>query len=365
MFRQTTQMNCITEFTREELETKLTIIGFKRYRARQIFTWIYKHLIDFSELEKINIPIGLKQYLKGNFTVHNINVHSVLKSKDKTIKLVFKLEDNAFIETVLIPQRWKDQDVFTICISTQAGCPVRCVFCASGKNGLLRNLTVSEIVGQILCAMKITKSNSISKRPIQNIVIMGMGEPLINVENVIKSLEIIHHPEGINIGWNKITLSTVGIKGRLERLIEEQITPNLALSLHAPNEKLRKKLIPFQGTYPIDEFLNDGLKYKNITKKDVTVEYVLLDNMNNEPDYAKELSLLLRNYPFKVNLIPYNPVDGFNCTTPHHQKTLAFENILRKNNIMATVRTNMGGDINSACGQLALKSAMVNNNTTK
>lgn len=347
-------MNYITELTKEELSTILQSEGFERYRAGQIFRWFYKHLINFEKLDKTNIPVKLKQYLKENFTLHSIKVQNIIKSQDKTIKLVFKLEHNTFIETVLIPQKRVSVAMYTICISTQAGCPVRCVFCASGKKGLLRNLAASEIVEQILHALRITKSDNINKRPIQNIVIMGMGEPLLNIDNVIKALKIIHHSEGINIGWNKITLSTVGIKGKLEKLIEEKTTPNLALSLHAPNENLRKKLIPFKGIYPIDEFLNDGLKYKSITKKDVTIEYVLIENVNNSINDAKELSLLLRNYPFKVNLIPYNPVDGFKWTTPDPHKILAFENILRQNNITTTIRANMGKDINSACGQLAL-----------
>lgn len=348
-------INYITEFTLEEFKIKLCNAGFEWYRANQIFRWFYKHLLSLDNFDKINIPRRLKQYLKINFLPYNSRIQKTLESDDGTKKLIIRLEDNNYIETVLIPQRWKNQNIYTLCISIQVGCPIRCVFCASGKNGLIRNLSTSEIVEQVLIAIKITKIGNIKTRSIQNIVIMGMGEPLVNIDNVIKALKIIHNPQGLNIGWNKITLSTIGIKGKLERLIKEKVTPNLALSLHSADDNLRRKLIPSKAIYPIPELLKDALEYKNITKKEVTIEYILLHNINDAAEDARKLASLLQNFPFKVNLIPYNLVEGFNYKTPKEQDILKFENILRQHNINTTIRKSTGNKIQAACGQLALK----------
>lgn len=345
-------MQYLTGFTLEELKKRLYENGFESYRAAQIFIWIYKHLINLEDINKTNLPLKLKRFIKDNFLLHCIDLQNIITSSDGTKKLIFKLKDNFSIESVLIPQRWKDFNSYSLCISTQVGCSVKCIFCASGKNGLFRNLNTAEIVDQVLWALKLTKNTYIRSKTIRNIVVMGMGEPLLNIENVIKALKIIHNPKGINIGWHKITLSTVGIKGKLARLVEEKTTPNIAISLHSADESLRKKLIPFKAISSIDEVLSEALCYKKHTKKEVTVEYVLIQDINDKVSDAKRLLLLLRNYPFKVNLIPYNPVKEYEYKTPDKNQLLQFENILRRNNIKATIRKSVGDNISAACGQL-------------
>jgi 23S rRNA (adenine2503-C2)-methyltransferase len=346
----------LCNFTENELAGILAKAGFEKFRAKQIFNSMYKNLTDPTSDANTTLPKPLKKFLKENFIFTKLILHTTYRSCDGTRKFAFKLNDATFIESVLIPQKGKE-DTFTLCISTQVGCPVKCIFCASGKKGLLRNLQTFEIVEQVISILKYlhTSISHPKKRKIQNIVVMGMGEPLLNFDNLSRALKILTNPNGLRWGWHKITLSTIGIKNKIKKMIEANITPNLAISLHAPNDTLRHTLIPYKAIMPINELLNEAIFYKKQTKKEVTIEYVMLQDINDTPQCAYELAALLKHKPFKVNLIPYNPIED-STLKPSLLKTIErFSSILKSHSITTTVRQNMGQDISSACGQLALK----------
>jgi 23S rRNA (adenine2503-C2)-methyltransferase len=325
---------------------------FFNYRVDQIFNWIYKKYEDkidnFSDLSK-----NFREFLKNNFEINSLKIYDTKLSKyNDSIKFLFKTSDNEYIESVLMkhPQR------YTVCLSTQVGCNVRCIFCASGINGLKRNLNLAEIIDQLFLIQKYIYMRE--KMRITNIVYMGMGEPLFNYENLIKSLDIFTHDKAFNISNRNITVSTSGVVDKIYELAEEKFRVKLAISLHSPFENKRQKLIPLAKKYKIPQILKAAEYYFLKTKRRITIEYILLKNITDTLEDAKELVNILKNYNFKVfiNLIPYNSIgniylDNVLLEQSDNESIIQFYNYIKKY-FEVNVRWSLGRDINAACGQL-------------
>lgn len=334
----------------EEISAKLVEAGQPAFRAKQLCEWIYrKAVLDPSKMT--NFSASLKDLLQsiGSFSV--LERSKVQESLDcETWKFLWKLHDGALLESVLICADKRR----TVCVSSQVGCPARCAFCASGKMGLKRNLTTGEIVEQVLQiqAHLLEKGESVN-----HIVFMGMGEPLENFDAVVKSLRILTDPNLFGLSQRHITLSTVGVIEGIRKLAQESFKINLALSLHAPNQHVRKKIIPYARKYDFDELMQAVDEYRELTKRDITFEYTLISGINDTSEHAEELAKLLEHRPCTVNLIPYNPVAGLNLEKPHRSEIMAFREILHSHGIVHTCRYTKGDDIAAACGQLALQEA--------
>jgi 23S rRNA (adenine2503-C2)-methyltransferase len=338
----------LTDLLLPELEARLSEAGERPFRARQIVKWIYgKGVVDFEKMTDLGAE--LRRRLPGLFRPLKTESARESRGPDGTRKLLLKLEGGDAIETVLIPEG----DRRTICISTQAGCPVGCVFCASGIGGLNRNLSTGEITEQILHVRR-----AAPEEPITNVVLMGIGEPLLNFENVVRALRAMRAPWGFNLGYNKITLSTVGIVDKIHRLLEEKTTPNLAISLHAPHDDLRRRLIPNVRKWTLTELIAAGEAYRERAKKDVTFEYVLLQGVNDEPEHAAQLGKLLAGRRIKVNVIPFNRVADFSFRTPARERVDRFVRALGSFKVFTSVRRRRGDSIDAACGQLRRAAAV-------
>lgn len=335
----------ITGLTREELRNDFKASNLEPFRADQILNGLYKRNI-MSVAQVKNIPSSLEEKINQRYMLVQTRVKMTLLSNDGTAKLAIELEDKEIIETVLIPEKERN----TICISTQVGCPVGCVFCASGLFGLSRNLKVHEIIEQIIHVQR-----SFPHKKITNIVLMGIGEPLLNYNNVVKALKIMHSEWGLGFGYHKITLSTAGIADKIYKLVQDKVTPNLAISLHASNDKLRKELVP-NIKWTMDDLIKAARDYKKATKKSVTFQYVMLDSINTDEVFAKELQDKLKNAQIKLNLIPYNKVTGLGYENPSDSTVERFAQYFK----IATVRKPRGTDIDSACGQLRINTRSVN-----
>jgi 23S rRNA (adenine2503-C2)-methyltransferase len=326
--------------------------NFFNYRVDQIFNWIYKKYEDkidnFSDLSK-----NFREFLKNNFEINSLKIYDIKLSKyNDSIKFLFKTTDNEYIESVLMkhPQR------YTVCLSTQVGCNVKCIFCASGINGIKRNLNLAEIVDQLFLIQKYIYTKE--KMRITNIVYMGMGEPLFNYENLVKSLDIFTHDKAFNISNRNITVSTSGVVDKIYELAEEKFRVKLAISLHSPFENKRQKLIPLAKKYKIHQILKAAEYYFLKTKRRITIEYILLKNITDTLEDAKELVNILKNYNFKVfiNLIPYNSIgnvylDNVLLEQSDNESIIQFYNYIKKY-FEVNVRWSLGRDINAACGQL-------------
>ncbi len=337
-------MTELTGVTLKEFEAQCVADGLQRWRARPILQWIHrKGALSFEEMT------DLSKESRGEFTerypIFSTKVTQRVKSPDGTRKLLLDLGKGEVIESVLIPEG----DRRTICISTQVGCPVRCVFCASGMDGLKRNLTASEIVEQVLYVKKE------SDRPITNLVVMGIGEPLLNYANLVRALRILKASWGGGFGYNRITLSTVGVLDKLEQLVEDKVTPNLAISLHAPNNKIRHVVVPTMKNRKVTELIKAGMAYKEATGKNVTFEYVLLAGVNDEKKHALELGARLRNTRMKINIIPFNRVEELPYESPTNESVDRFVETIGKCGALVTVRKRKGDEVSAACGQLRAK----------
>jgi len=332
--------------TLKELQGWMEQTSEKAFRAAQIFDWVYgKDAIDFGAMT--NVSKELRAKLAGEFAFPILKLVKTQESEDQeTIKFLWELPDRKLVESVLI----LSGDRRTVCISCQVGCPARCAFCASGREGLMRNLSPAEIVEQVLHINQFLKKNG---ERVSHLVFMGMGEPLENYEAVVKAIDIFHHPEGLNISQRRITVSTVGVVEGIHRLAKEELKVNLVLSLHAPNQNIRKKIIPYARKYPLEEVLMAMDEYSRQTKRDITYEYTLLAGINDHPKNAEELAKLLNGKQCTVNLIPYNPVDGLRLNRPEKTTIEDFRFILEEAGINTTWRYTKGKDIAAACGQLA------------
>lgn len=323
-------------------------LGEPAYRSRQVYSWLYaKRARSFGEMT--NLGKGLRTRLEEAFALRWPDVTLRSLSSDGTRKYLFTLEGGATIESVLIPEETRR----TICISTQAGCPLKCAFCLTGVGGYKRNLKASEILGQVAAVMA-----DAPPQPIPwNVVIMGMGEPLLNYEATAAALRVLMDPQGFAIPPRKLTLSTVGILPALERLMKEPVRPNLAISLHAPNTALRRALMPIEERYPLGDVIEAAKRYPIPSGGLVTYEYVLLRGVNDTEGHARELVRLLRSSRCKVNLIPLNPAPEIPFEAPRPEDVLSFGRILAEADVAVSVRRPRGQDILAACGQLHLKQA--------
>lgn len=341
-------MEKIAQYTLEELKTWAEREGFPSYTAKQILDWIFqKNVSSFEQMT--NLSISLREKLKETFLFPAINQIKKEESQDlQTIKFLFEFEDKKKVEAVLIYSGSRR----TICISSQVGCPARCAFCASGREGLFRNLEASEIIEQVLWVNRFLAP---SGEKISHIVFMGMGEPLENYDNVVKTTSLLLSKDHFGISQRRITISTVGVVERIYDLIKEPFRVNLVLSLHAPNQHIRKKIIPYARKYPLEEVLTAIDIYAQETKRDITYEYILIENINDRLEHAKELCKLLKKKHCCINIIPYNPVLGLNLRRPQLDQIRSFVDLLKENGIVTTWRYTKGKDIQAACGQLAVQ----------
>jgi 23S rRNA (adenine2503-C2)-methyltransferase len=337
-----------TELSLEQLAAWLKEHGEKEFHAKQIFDWIYaKHTLSWDEMS--NLGKELREKLAKSFRLPILELVRVNESTDlETYKFLWRLRDGSLVESVLICSGTRR----TVCVSSQVGCPAKCAFCASGKQGFFRNLRAGEIVEQVLQINKWLKPKGES---VTHIVYMGMGEPLKNYESVVKSIRLLTDPHLLNLSQRRITVSTVGVIEGIKRLSKEGLKVNLVLSLHAPNQHIRKKIIPYARQYPLEDILAAMDEYAEKTKRDITFEYTLIAGINDHPDHAHELSHLLKGKQCTVNLIPYNPVPGVKLKRPDKKAIKQFRSVLFGSHIVNTCRYTKGDDIAAACGQLAMQ----------
>ena len=337
-------MKKIRDYTLEELETELINLGEKKYRAKQIFAWLYKSLRSFDEMT--DLPKELIEKLKNNFILNCIEIETFQKSKDGTIKYLLKLSDGNKIESVLMQYKYG----YTVCVSNQVGCKMGCNFCASAKIGYIRDLTPAEIIGQIL---EIEKKENVK---VSNIVFMGIGEPFDNYDNVLKAIRIINDPKGLNIGARHISISTCGLVDKILRFSEENIQCNLCISLHSSRDDVRSGMMPVNKKYNILEIMNACKKYIEKTNRRITFEYALVDGVNDSKEDAIHLAKLLRGMLCHVNLIPINKIKDGKYEKSTTERIMAFRDTLNEKGIVATIRRELGSDISAACGQLVRNS---------
>ncbi|WP_288477881.1 23S rRNA (adenine(2503)-C(2))-methyltransferase RlmN [uncultured Clostridium sp.] len=334
-------MKNLLDYNMEELMVWLKENSESSFRAKQIFSWIYKGIFSFDEMK--NLPKNLKEKLNSNFKIYIPEVVDVYSSNlDGTKKMLLKLEDGNLIESVIMKYKHGN----TICVSTQVGCRMGCKFCASTIEGRVRNLTSGEILGQVL------RAGEVEGERISNIVLMGSGEPLDNYDNVVKFLREVNAEYGLNIGQRHITLSTCGLVPKIRDLSNEGLNVTLAISLHAFSDEKRREIMPIANKYSISEILEECRNYIEKTNRRVTFEYSLVKDINDSKEDAKALSKLLKGILCHVNLIPVNEIKE-NSFKRSSEKTIDdFAQILKSAGIEATVRREMGSDINAACGQL-------------
>ena len=327
--------------TLEELENLMSQMGATKFRAKQIHNWIYAKSVSNID-EMTNLSKDFREQLKQVATVTESKIKVKQVSSDGTLKYLIEYPDGECVETVLM--RFDNRANLTACVSSQVGCAVNCSFCATGKGGFKRNLTYQEIIEQVLSIQRDTGLK------VTNIVFMGQGEPLLNLNNVLKALEIFNND--FQIGARRITISTSGIIPQIKRLAEMNLQSTLAISLHVPNHKLRAELMPIEKKYPIDELKNALLDYVEKTGRRITVEYILIHGFNDTPEVAKELAILLKGLKCNINLIPYNSVIENDYKKPSNNDIMKFKYLLEHSGKKVTVRLERGADIDAACGQL-------------
>jgi len=336
-------MENIYNKTYEGLEEYFLSLGEKKFKANQLYTWLYgKKIKSFDEITDIKKPIIEK--LKEDYSIGDIKLVNV--EKDELVnKYLFELSDKEHVESVLMRHDYGT----SVCVSSQVGCNMGCKFCESGRRKKVRNLTAGEMTEQIL------KIEEEIKEKVSHVVIMGIGEPFDNYENVTDFIKIINHPKSLAIGSRHITVSTCGIAPKIREFAKFPYQVNLALSLHAPNDELRNKIMPINKAYPLKEVM-DALKYYyNETNRRITFEYIMLENVNDSEENAIELCKLLKNFNCYINLIPYNETNNIDFKRTKKDKILKFYDIIKKNDMNVTIRREFGSNISAACGQLRSK----------
>lgn len=337
-------MKNIKDYNLEDLKNELKEMGEKPFRAEQIFKWLYDEQVQSFD-EMTNLSLELREKLKANYTICNFNILKKQESKDGTIKYLFDVLDGNAIETVLMRYHHGN----SICVSSQIGCKMGCKFCASTGINFIRNLTSGEIVEQIIRVEQDTGER------ISNVVFMGIGEPLDNYDNVVNAVRIINHPKGINIGARHISISTSGLVPKIYRLAEENIQCTLSISLHATNNEKRSSMMPVNQTYPIEELLQACRDYIAKTNRRISFEYALAKDNNDNIEDAKELAKLLKGMLCHVNLIPINKIENGQFDKSSNENIMKFRDYLNDHGIVATIRRELGSDIDAACGQLRRK----------
>lgn len=360
----------IKSLTRDELAVWFQAQGQPVYRVEQLLDWLYVHRVTSWDA-MTNLPKQLRECLRQAFTLQTLELVRRQGAHDTTQKFLWRLADHALIESVLIPANaalyGEASDRRTLCISTQVGCAYGCTFCASGLDGWKRDLAPHEIVDQVLAVERIHASSSLNSgirpitrtgtptRTIDNVVVMGMGEPLANYDNLLKALRILNAPWGGRIGARKMTISTSGLAPQIRKLAGEPEQFRLAVSLHAATDAIRNKIMPVNRKFPLKELTAALDVYRSKRERVITFEYILIRGVNDSPEMAKPLAALAKRSGAKVNLIPYNQVEGLSWERPDDAACEAFLAALKKNKVKATVRREKGHEIDAACGQLRLK----------
>lgn len=340
-------MTNLFSYSLPKLEDLMLFIGQKKYRATQIFKWIYeKRVTNFDEMS--DISLSFREFLKDNYTLDKPKIFKKQVSSDGTIKLLLELKDGNKIETVLMRYNYGN----VACVSSEVGCNMGCCFCASGLLKKKRELTVDELVGQVLVLDDLLKSEN---KRVTHVVVMGTGEPFDNYDNVLDFIRILNHPHGLAIGARHITVSTCGIVDKIKKYAHEGLQINLAISLHAPNDQLRNKIMPINFKYNLTELMGAVKYYEKVANRRVTFEYILLKGVNDSKENALELVNLIKGTLAYVNLIPFNPVEELKYKRSDSKTVHQFLDILMKNNVTATIRKEFGTDIDAACGQLRAK----------
>jgi 23S rRNA (adenine2503-C2)-methyltransferase len=341
----------IRAFTQEQLVELFESINEPGFRAKQLYDWLWaKGMVDFAQMS--NLSIKLREYLQANFVINAVQIHELQVSSDKTIKCAMRLHDNYVVESVLIPHK----DRMTACISSQVGCSLTCKFCATGKLKRMRNLNADEIVDQVVL-IKNTAANRYNA-PLTNIVYMGMGEPLLNYNEVIKSVEKITSPNGLGMAAKRITVSTAGVSKMITKLADDKVKFNLALSLHAANDEKRNQIMPINETNSLEN-LSEALNYfidKTGTRP--TFEYIVFKDFNDSINDAKDLVNFCKKVKGKVNIIEYNAIDGSEFKQTTKERLMDFTQYLESNGVIVNIRHSRGKDIDAACGQLANKNKL-------
>lgn len=344
--------NILSDMTLSEMRSFFSAIGEKPFRANQVYRWIHKGAASFAEMN--NIPQSLKNKLAREAAIATMETVIVQQSKtDGTRKYLFQLADGNCIESVFMKYQYGN----SICVSSQAGCAMGCAFCASTRNGIVRNLTGGEMVGQLLAAEKDTGEK------INHLVVMGSGEPFENYEELCRFLEMLHEKEGLSIGFRNITISTCGLVPYIKRFAEDYPQVNLAVSLHAADDILRRRLMPVNRRYPLKELLQACRDYVEKTHRRITFEYALIRGINDSPEDIKKLADILSNIHCHVNLIPLNGVSETGFTGSSRKEALEYAKFLESTGIPATVRRQLGDDIDAACGQLRLSKKEAKSNS--
>jgi 23S rRNA (adenine2503-C2)-methyltransferase len=341
----------LLDFDRTSMRELFVQLGEKAFHADQVFQWI--HTYGHQDFEGMtNLSRSLRQYLTEQAQILSPQIAQEKVSKDGTRKWLLRLSEEAFVEMVFIPETSRG----TLCVSSQVGCPMQCCFCATGHLGFTRNLTVAEIVGQVWLAVRqLSTSNKEHDRKVTNVVFMGMGEPLLNLEHVIKACHVLTDPFGYGLSKYRVTISTCGIVPQIDQLSEESDV-SLAISLHAPNDALRDQLMPINKKYPIAMLMDACRRFlEKDSKRQLSIEYIMIDGINDKPEHVKQLIRLLRGIACKVNLIPFNAVTFSNC---HYHGSAsdvveAFGGALLNAGFRTMIRKQRGADIEAACGQLA------------
>lgn len=335
-------MKNLKDYTYDELERLVKEeLGEPKFRAKQIFTWLYRGVTSFDEMTDLSKP--LRERLKEGYSLGNLAIaEKYISSIDETRRYLLQLDDGNFIESVLM----KYHHGYTICISSQVGCAMGCAFCASTRGGKVRNLSAGEIIGQVMAVQQ-----DLGER-ISNIVMMGIGEPLDNYEEVMRFLETVNHPLGLCIGHRHISLSTCGLVPRIKELADRNLQITLSVSLHAATDAKRSQIMPVNRKYSICELLDACRYYIEKTNRRISFEYTLIQGVNDTPEEAERLFTLLKGMLCHVNLIPVNPVKETGFQQGSRQSVERFRGILERGGIAATVRREMGSDIRAACGQL-------------
>lgn len=337
-------MKNIKDYDLEDLKQEPILIGEKGFRAEQIFKWLYQEKVKSFD-EMTNLSLELREKLKNNYTICNYNILKKLESSDGTKKYLFDILDGNIIESVLMEYHYGK----SVCVSSQVGCKMGCKFCASTGIPFVRNLTAGEIVEQILAIEQDTGDK------ISNIVFMGIGEPLDNYDNVIKAIRILNNPKGLGIGARHISVSTSGLVPRIYDLAKENIQCTLSVSLHASNNEKRSSMMPVNNRYSVEELIKACKDYIAMTNKRISFEYALAKDNNDNMQDAKELANLLKGMLCHVNLIPINKIENGKFTKSSNENIIKFRDYLNDHGIVATIRRELGSDIEAACGQLRRK----------
>ncbi len=341
------QMKTIYDFSYQGLEDYFLSKGMKKFRANQVFGWLYRKRAEAFE-QMSDISKDTIEMLKNEFVINPITLKEKQVAKDKTTKFLFELSDGALVESVLMHFDYGK----SLCVTSQVGCNMGCKFCASGLLKKKRNCTSGEMVAQVMMAQRYLDE---TEERLSHVVIMGTGEPFDNYDEVMNFCKTINDDKGLAIGARHITISTCGVVPKIYEFSKEKVQYNLAISLHAPNDELRRELMPINMAYPLKELMKALKEYSQENNRRLTFEYILLDGVNDTEQHAKELAQLLKGFNAYVNLIPYNPVDEHGYQTSKDFVTLRFYDTLMKNHVKCTLRQKHGEDIDAACGQLRAK----------